>query len=131
MGDLKGKIIIDASNPLLPDLTGLDCGTTTSGGEQVAAWAHDAKVVKALNSVGYNIMAQPAFGSDRPALFYCGDDQDAKLIVKSLVEELGFEALDAGPLSGARLLEPFALLWISLAYPQGYGREIAFKLLRR
>ncbi len=131
MGDLTGKIVIDATNPLLPDLTGLECGTTTSGGEQVAAWAHGAKVVKAMNTVGYNIMAQPAFGAELPALFYCGDNPDAKRTVKSLVEELGFEGLDAGPLRQARLLEPFALLWISLAYPQGYGREIAFKLLRR
>jgi len=130
-GNLKGKIIIDTTNPLLPDLSGLEYGTTTSAGEQVAAWARGAKVVKALNTVGYNIMEQPAFGADRPVLFYCGDDPEAKGTVKSLLEELGFEALDAGPLSQARLLEPFALLWISLAYAQGYGREIAFKLLRR
>ena len=64
-------------------------------------------------------------------MFYCGDDVAAKQSVHPLVEQLGFEAIDAGPLSRARLLEPFALLWISLAYAQGQGREIAFKLLRR
>jgi predicted dinucleotide-binding enzyme len=131
MGDLAGKIVIDATNPLLEDLSGLEIGTTTSAGEQVAAWAKGAKVVKALNTVGYNVMENPAFGSDRPAMFYCGDDKDAKLTVKGLIDELGFEALDAGPMTQARLLEPFALLWISLAIGQGYGFEIAFKLLRR
>jgi len=131
LGDLTGKVLIDATNPLLPDLSGLEVGTTTSAAEQVAGWARGAKVVKAFNTVGFNIMANPAFGADRPVMFYCGDDAAAKQTVRPLVEQLGFEAVDAGPLSQARVLEPFALLWISLAYAQGQGRDIAFKLLRR
>ena len=131
LGDLAGKVLIDATNPLLPNLAGLEYGTTTSGAEQVAGWAHGAKVVKAFNTVGFNIMANPAFDPDRPVMFYCGDDAAAKQAVRPLVEQLGFEAVDAGPLSQARLLEPFALLWISLALVHGQGREIGFKLLRR
>jgi predicted dinucleotide-binding enzyme len=131
LGSLEGKTLIDATNPLLPNLTGLEVGNTTSGAEQVAAWARGAKVVKAFNTVGFNIMANPAFGSDRPVMFYCGDDAVAKPAVKQLAGELGFEPVDAGPLTQARMLEPFALLWISLALVHGQGREIAFKLLRR
>ena len=97
----------------------------------MAVWARGAKVVKAFNTVGANIMANPSFGADRPALFYCGDDATAKQTTKQLAEAIGFEALDAGPLTQARLLEPFALLWISLALKYGYGRDIAFKLLLR
>jgi predicted dinucleotide-binding enzyme len=51
--------------------------------------------------------------------------------VAKLAEDLGFEAVDAGPLKNARLLEPFAMLWIYLAIKQGLGPDIAFKLLRR
>lgn len=131
LGDLGGKVLIDLINPLLPDLSGLDVGTTTSAGELVASWARNARVVKAFNTVGFNIMADTNFGADRPVMFYCGDDADAKSKVKPLVEALGFDAVDAGPLRQARVLEPFALLWISLAYMQGLGRDIAFKLLRR
>jgi NADPH-dependent F420 reductase len=131
LGDLAGKTLIDATNPLLADLSGLDTGTTTSAAEKVAAWARGAKVVKAFNTVGANIMANPSFGAERPVLFYCGDDAQAKQTAKQLAEAIGFEALDAGPLTQARLLEPFALLWISLALKYGYGRDIAFKLLRR
>jgi len=131
LGDLAGKVLVDATNPLLPDLAGLEYGTTTSGAEQVAGWARGAKVVKAFNTVGFNIMANPALGGGRPVMFYCGDDAGAKRMVKPLVEELGFESIDAGPLSQARLLEPFALLWISLALVHGQGRDIGFKLLRR
>jgi len=131
LGNLNGKVLIDATNPLLPDLSGLTHGTTTSGSEQVAGWARGAKVVKAFNTVGANIMANTSFGAGRPVLFYCGDDAAAKQTVKPLIEALGFEAVDAGPLSQARLLEPFALLWISMALVHGLGREFAFQLLRR
>ena len=131
LGDLSGKVLIDATNPLSSDLSGLVLGTTTSAAEQVAGWARGAKVAKAFNTVGANIMANPALGADKPVLFFCGDDSGAKSKVKQLVDELGFEGVDAGPLTQARLLEPFALLWISLAYQAGLGREIAFKLLRR
>jgi len=131
LGDLKGKILIDATNPLLPDLSGLTHGTTTSGGEQVASWARGAKVVKAFNTVGANIMANSSFDGHKPVMFYCGDDAEAKQVVKKLIDELIFEAMDAGPLAQARLLEPFALLWISMALVQGLGQDFAFELLRR
>ena len=130
-GDLAGKILIDATNPLLPGLAGLEFGGTASGGEQVASWASGARVVKAFNTVGFNVMADPRFGDRPAALFYCGDDADAKRAVHQLASGMGFQALDAGPLRQARLLEPFALLWISLALVQGYGRDIAFDLMRR
>ncbi len=129
-GNLSGKVLIDAINPLLPDLSGLDLGTNTSAAEHVAQWASGAKVVKAFNTVGANIMADPSFGSDRVVLPYCGDDAMAKETVKTLISDLGFEPLDAGPLTQARVLEPFALFWISLAF-SSYGRDIAFKFLRR
>jgi 8-hydroxy-5-deazaflavin:NADPH oxidoreductase len=131
LGDLTGKIVIDATNPLLPDLSGLELGTTTSAAEQVAQWAKGAFVVKAFNTVGFGIMADPVFEAARVAMFYCSDHQETKSKVKPLIEELGFDALDAGPLTQARVLEPFALLWISLAHGQGFGVDIAFQFLRR
>ena len=130
-GNLAGKILIDATNPLLPDLSGIEVGTTSSGGELVAALAPGARVVKAFNTIGANIMANPDFHGRSAVLFYCGDDAGAKAVVKGLVTELGFDAADAGPLKQARLLEPLALLWISLAYGQGYGREFAFQTMKR
>ncbi|HEX4596093.1 MAG TPA: NAD(P)-binding domain-containing protein, partial [Bryobacteraceae bacterium] len=56
LGDLTGKVLIDAVNPLLPDLSGMALPNTTSGAEQVGGWARGAKVVKAFNTVGSNIM---------------------------------------------------------------------------
>jgi len=131
LGNLTGKLLIDATNPLLPDLSGLTIGTTTSAAEQVAEWARGAKVVKAFNTIGNGIMANTDFKGEKPVLFYCGNDAGAKKTVHQLAEEIGFDPQDAGPLTQARLLEPFALLWISLAYQQAWGREFAFKVLRR
>jgi predicted dinucleotide-binding enzyme len=131
LGDLHGKILIDATNPVLPDLSGLALGNTTSAGEQVARWAGGAKVVKAFNTVGANIIADPSFDGHKPVMFYCGDDSEAKLVVKKLIHELVFEAVDAGPLTQARVLEPFAFLWMSMALKQGLGRQFAFELIRR
>lgn len=130
-GSLSGKVLIDATNPLLPNLSGLTVGTTSSGGEQVAGWATGARVVKAFNTIGFNVMQNPMFNGQPAVLFYCGDDAAAKATVHQLASELGFDAHDAGPLSQARALEPFAMLWISLAVKQGYGREFAFGLMRR
>jgi predicted dinucleotide-binding enzyme len=60
-----------------------------------------------------------------------GDDAEAKTIVAKLAEELGFEAIDAGALTAARMLEQLALFWIKLAYAQKLGRSFAFSLVRR
>ena len=76
-------------------------------------------------------MANPDFGTHKVAMFYCGDDKGAKQQVGELVTELGFDALDAGPLTQARVLEPFAMLWISLAFMAGFGREFGFQLITR
>ena len=130
-GNLTNKILIDATNPLLPGLAGLEVGGTTSAGELIAGWAAGARVVKCFNTVGFNNMANASFPQGEVALPYCGDDAEAKKVVAKLVTELGFEAIDAGPLMQCRLLEPFALLWITLAMKQGYGREIGFQLKRR
>jgi hypothetical protein len=129
--DLGGKIVIDCTNPLAPDLSGLSRGHTSSAGEAVAEWAKGARVVKALNTTGANNMLDPRYGAERATMFVCGDDPAAKATTATLVTELGFDVIDAGPLTSARLLEPLAMLWISLAYRFGYGPNIAFKLMRR
>jgi hypothetical protein len=129
-GDLTGKIILDATNPLLPDLSGLDMPGGVSGGERTAALAK-VPVVKIFNNTGYPNMIDPDYHGERVTMFYCGDDENAKKIAAELAKDLGFDPVDAGPLRQARLLESLALLWISLALKQGLGTGIAFKLMRR
>ena len=64
-------------------------------------------------------------------MLYCGDDAQAKTVASQLAAELGFEPYDVGPLTEARLLEPFALVWIHLALQRKLGTGFAFRLMRR
>jgi predicted dinucleotide-binding enzyme len=133
-GNLAGKILVDCINPVPLGanlMEGLTLGHSTSAGEEVAKLAKGAKVVKAFNTTGAGNMANPRFGADKAVMFVAGDDAAAKRTVMQLSDELGFETIDAGPLRQARLLEPLAMLWISLAYAQGLGPNFAFKLMRR
>ena len=130
-GGLSGKVVLDCTNPLLPDLSGLIFGNTISGGEKVAEWAPGAAVVKIFNTTGFGNMADPVYHGEASTMFYCGDDAAAKQVAAQLAADLGFDPIDAGPLTQSRLLEPLALLWITLAIKQGLGRDFAFKLMRR
>jgi NADPH-dependent F420 reductase len=131
IGDWRNKILIDCTNPLAKDLSGLMVGQTTSAGELTAEWARGARVVKAFNNTGAGNMANPVYGDTAATMFICGDDPDAKKVVGELATDLGFEVADAGGLVMARYIEPLAMLWIRLAYVQGLGPNIAFKLLKR
>jgi len=130
-GDLSDKILIDCNNPLNPDLKSLSIGTTTSAGEMIARWASGAKVVKCFNTIGAARMADPIINGIPITMPYCGDDDDAKSVVHTLAAELGFDPIDVGKLSMSRVLEPVALLWITLAIHGGWGTDFAVQLLRR
>lgn len=74
-------------------------------------------------------MDAPRFKQGIPVMFVCGDG-DKKPLLIDLVKELGFDTVDAWPLTIARLLEPYALLWIHLVLRQGLGRDFGFAVLR-
>ena len=130
-GDLTGKILIDVTNPLKPNLAGLAVGLDNSGAEEVAKLAAGARVYKALNQTGWENMADPTYPGGRAVMFVAGDEPAGKAMVLGLVAELGFESIDAGELTIARLLEPYAMLWIHLMVRRKLGRHFAFGLMRR
>jgi predicted dinucleotide-binding enzyme len=133
LGNLKGKIVLDATNPLAmgPEGLGLEIGHSISGGEKVQGWAAGAAVYKTLNTTGFANMANPVFNGVKSVMFVAGDDEANKPKVLKLVGELGFDTVDAGPLRVARLLEAHAMLWIHLALVRGRGRDWAFGMLKR
>ena len=124
-------IVLDATNPLAKDLSGLTVGFDDSGAEQVSRWALGARVAKVLNMTGAGNMDDPNYSGQAASMFVCGDDDKAKSVASQLASDLGFDVVDAGPLISARLLEPMALLWIKLAFQLGNGPDVAFGLLRR
>ena len=130
VADWGGRILIDATNPIAPGFAGLSVGTTSSAAEQIAERATHARVVKCFNVTGAENMADPRTGSASVFMPAAGDDADARATVVALATRMGFDAMDAGPLSAARYLEPFAMTWIHLAYARGQGRDWAFTRTR-
>lgn len=128
---LRGKLVIDCTNPLKKDLSGLEVGFEASGAELLQSWAPGSFVFKAFNTVGFNIMADPVLEGRKTVMFFCGNEPSRRGHVRELVESIGFEAVDVGSLSSARLLEPWALLWIQSAYRHGLGREFGFSIVRK
>ena len=128
-GGLAGKVVIDCTNPLKPDLSGLAIGPTTSAAEQIADLAPRASVFKAFNQTGAENMTGRARYPTKPVMFVCGNDAARKPDVLRLTSDLGFEAIDAGDLTVARLLEPMAMLWIHLVIKQKLDRHMAFALV--
>ncbi len=133
-GNLTGKIIIDATNPI--EMTpaglaaGLTIGYTTSAAEEIAKWAPGALVVKAFNNIGASCFENLQFGSQTATAFICGDDLEAKKIVTNVAQDIGFEVIDAGDLNQALLLEPLGMLWIHLAF-SGMGQDFSINLVKR
>lgn len=128
LGDLKGKIIIDCTNPIGPGRTNRP---EKSVAERLAEIAPGAHVVKAFNTTGAKNMADPVYEKGPLVMPLCGDDAAAKKVVWELAETLGFEPIDNGPLRQARALEAMAFVWINQAYAQGWGPDFGFAVFRR
>ena len=133
IGRGAGKIVIDCTNPIAMGSGGmaLALGHTTSGAERLQALLPDARVIKTLNQVGAEVMADTSGFPHRPVQFLAGEDAAARQTVADLLSDLGFEPLDAGGLAKARLLEPLALVWINQAIARKKGRDWALGAMPR
>ncbi len=125
---LAGKTVVDVTNALDATMN-LAVGFTTSGAEELQKKLPQARVVKAFNTVFAQHMDSGRLGDKPLTAFVAADDAGAKKTVLELARGIGFDAVDAGPLKNARLLEPLALFNIQLGYVLNMGTQIGFKLL--
>ena len=133
VGDVKGKVVIDITNPLTADYMGLTLGHSTSAAEEIAKAVPGAEVVKAFNTLFAQVLAEGSdFGNGQKAtVFYASDSESAKKTANALAESMGFKTVDAGGLKNARYLEPLAGLNIYLGYGAGLGTGIAPTWIRK
>jgi predicted dinucleotide-binding enzyme len=127
-GALNGKVLVDVSNALTDDFQ-LAIGFDTSGAEQLQARVPAAKVVKAFNTVFAGTMDSGHAKGQKLTVFAAGDDDAARDMVLTLARSIGFDAVGAGPLRNARLLEPLGYLNIQLGYTLEMGTAIGFRLV--
>jgi NADPH-dependent F420 reductase len=125
---LAGKIVVDATNPLKPDYSGLQT-EGSSGAEEIQALIPTARVVKAFNTAFAARQTDPRIAGVDLDGFVASDDEEAKAIVLELVKGMGFHPIDAGDLAMARALEALAWLNISLQMRHGWSWQSGWKLV--
>jgi predicted dinucleotide-binding enzyme len=136
LANLKGKLIMDACNPIAeaPPVHGVlqfTTGPNESLMEQLQKDFADAHFVKVFNSVGAGQMINPQYpGALKPTMFICGNDEGAKKKVAGILEMFGWETADMGSVEAARAIEPLAMLWCILGFAKNEWTH-AFKLLRK
>lgn len=116
LGDLAGKIIIDPTNPLNRGDAGFTHAVDTSNAEIIQAVAPGAHVVKAFNALSWRTMIDPDSAGGPVSIPLAGNSDVAKQKVAELVEGMGLEAIDVGPVENAHWLEGMLILWIDNRY---------------
>lgn len=125
-GGLDGKIVIDITNPMKADFSGLTIGHNTSAAEDIQKSAPGVRLVKAFNTVLAQVLQNGGKTAGQPVtVFVASDDAEARASVSALVKEAGLKVIDTGALATARYLEPVAALNITLGYGLGHGTDIA------
>jgi predicted dinucleotide-binding enzyme len=132
-GALSGKAIVTCCLPMNAENTELTIAHTSSGAEALAKKVRQAHVVAAFGTIPSEVL----FGvfdkrrkANRPSLLYYGDHQGAKAVAATLIRDIGFDPVDAGPLRIARYAEPFTMLIAQLAYEGEGGPELAYRFER-
>jgi predicted dinucleotide-binding enzyme len=130
--ELKGKILVDCTNPVGPNLThGLN--SSQSGSEMVQKIVSETKVVKAFTIYGFENFEDSSYPGYpiKPVMMYCGRDSEAKRVVGELIAQLGWQPLDVGGLEQSLHLEHMTLLWVRMVRVDGHSPNMVWAVLTR
>ena len=130
--ELDGKILVDCTNPVGRGFThGLS--NEQSGSEFIQSMLPNSHVVKAFSIYGYENLKNNHFPdyNIKPAMFFCGDNEEAKSKVEDLIATLGWEPLDVGVLKQALHLEHMTLMWVRMIRMGRLNPNLVWGALRR
>ena len=132
--NLKGKIIIDTTNPISDEphdngVLRFFSQINLSLMETLQKEFSRAHFVKAFNSIGNVFMVNPEF-KEKPTMFICGNSREAKSEVRTICEQFGFEVEDMGGVEGARAIEPLCILWCIPGFLRNEWSH-AFRLVKK
>ena len=133
--NIAAKTVIDATNPIgggppVHGVLSFFTSLTDSLMERLQKAFPAAHFVKAFNSVGAAQMVNPHFAGGKPTMFICGDRDEAKRAVTTLLDQFGWETADMGAVEAARAIEPLCMLWCIPGVARNDWSPHAFKLLR-
>jgi predicted dinucleotide-binding enzyme len=123
--NLAGKPIIDLANDLEPVESGYPkprASADSSLGQRLQAAFPDARVVKALNTMNCQVMADPSLVEGDHVVFLSGDDADAKDTVRQILARLGWrdvQMVDLGGIDSAAATEMMMSVWMRVRVARG------------
>ena len=112
VGAISGKVVIDTTNPLKPDYSGLSTVGGPSGAERIAALLPGASVVKAFNTVFASVQGNASAHGLKLDALYATDSDAAAEATAALASSIGFRPVKVGPLAAAAELE--AMAWLNI-----------------
>lgn len=130
--ELTGKILVDCTNPVGPNLTHA-LGNTQSGTEMIQSLLPATMVVKAFSIYGFENFEDSSYPryNVKPVMMFCGNDAQAKGVIGGLIAALGWEPLDVGGAEQALHLEHMTLLWVRYVRAGHRSPNLVWAALRR
>jgi hypothetical protein len=119
---MAGKAVIDATNQMGKPVF--------NNFESIAKNVPEVQLFRAFSSLGWENFAHPEINGVPIDLFYCGDAGPAQTTVNGLIADMGMNPIYVGGRDQAGLIDSTTRLWSTLAYAQGYGRRMGFKVIR-
>jgi hypothetical protein len=120
---LDGKLLIDATNNF--------GAAVVNNLATLQRYAPKAALYRAFNALGWENFANPRYGELMVDLFYCGQEGEARIRMERLIGDIGLRPVFVGGLEVAPVVDALGSLWVTLAFRQGWGRQIALKLVQR
>jgi predicted dinucleotide-binding enzyme len=115
---LDGRVVIDATN----DIGAERLHHADTYGES----APGARFVRALNTLGFEMFADPSIGGEVADVFWCGPEDAG---VEQLIADVGLRPVRVGDIDAIDVVDGVGRLWLTLVFRQGYPRRLAFRLL--